>query len=190
MFVIIVAVVITYIAFKGGKFDEETMARLSPPVSPVVVAEGGEVTVAERATRDEPLQAADREAGVAADQPAGGPERDFYVESRLDRERALSRQFELLEAVINNPDSSPEVRSRAQEELLALSRQASVEAETESLIRAKGFDDALVYLHQDGAVVVVRTQLLSRADAAVIMDLVSRVAAVAVEEISVVVRGG
>ncbi|WP_051276580.1 SpoIIIAH-like family protein [Desulfovirgula thermocuniculi] len=112
----------------------------------------------------------------------------FFVDYRLDRERARSRQVEVLREVINNPQSSAEARKAAQEKLLALSQGMAQEVEVENLIRAKGFKDAAVYLDGKGATVVVRAAHITSEEARRIAELISRSTGVPEQNVVIIPR--
>jgi len=57
---------------------------------------------------------------------------------------------------------------------MTISENISMEMELESLIRAKGFVDAVVYLKDNNATVVVKSGAVTPEEAARICDLVSR----------------
>src|SRR5690606_30978111 len=99
-------------------------------------------------------------------------------------------RIELLEGLIANPEVNDETRQRAEEELVALSRRITQEAEIESLIRARGFEQVLVYLYDEAAVVIVNAADLTEAQAAQVADAVNKVASVPVSSISVMARPG
>lgn len=102
-----------------------------------------------------------------------GARRDFYIEARLERDRSRSEEKQLLQEVLADQKSTPEARAEAQRRLMEVVRRAAREAEAESLIRAKGFADAVVFVHDEGAVVVVRAAALRPGDAARIADAAS-----------------
>lgn len=99
---------------------------------------------------------------------------NFFVEYRLDRQRARGQRLELLREIINNPASEKEARNKAQQEILTISKNISRELELENLIRAKGFDDAIVFLEEDSANVVVKSENVTPEEATRICDLVAR----------------
>ncbi|MTI84162.1 MAG: SpoIIIAH-like family protein [Firmicutes bacterium] len=111
--------------------------------------------------------------------PVDAPEKDngganYFVDSRMGRQRARGQQLETLRGIINNPASKQEIRSEAQQSIMTISENISMEMELESLIRAKGFDDSVVYLKDNNATVVVKSAALTPEEAARICDLVSR----------------
>jgi len=99
---------------------------------------------------------------------------DYFIDSRLGRQRARGQQLETLRTIINNPASDREIRTEAQQALMTISKNISREVELENLIRAKGFDDVVVYLKENGADVVVKSDGLTPEEAARICDLVAR----------------
>ena len=99
---------------------------------------------------------------------------EFFIEYRLDRERANGRQIELLHEIIDNPSSSSQTRQTAQEKLLFLSEKLAREAELEHLISARGFKDSTVCLEEnDKITIIVQAPLLSVQDEEGIRQLVT-----------------
>lgn len=109
-------------------------------------------------------------AGATLVSAPGDARRDFYVEARLERDRSRSEEKQLLQDILADQKSTPEARGEAQRRLMELTRRAALESEAESLIRAKGFPDSVVFLNERGAVVVVRARALSPGQAARIAD--------------------
>lgn len=98
----------------------------------------------------------------------------FFVEYRMERERSRGQQVEWLRETINNPSTDTTTRQKAQEQLLTISGNMARESEVESLIRAKGYEDAAVCIDRKGVTVIVQSAELSQEDASRISDLVSR----------------
>lgn len=119
---------------------------------------------------------------------AQGEEAAFFVDYRLDRERARSQEVEMLREIVSNPQSAAETRKAAQEKLLALSQNMAREMEVENLIRAKGFKDAAVYLDSGGATVVVQAPRITPEEARRIAELISRSTGVAEQNVVIIPR--
>ncbi|MEG6522579.1 SpoIIIAH-like family protein [Desulfotomaculum sp. 1211_IL3151] len=98
----------------------------------------------------------------------------FFVEYRLERERSRGHQIEIAREIINNTHSDPEVRKKAQEQMYVISNNLQKELEVESLIRAKGYQDSVVFLEGKTVTVVIQARDLTQEDAIKITDLVSR----------------
>ncbi len=122
--------------------------------------------------------------GQAASEDDGGT--NYFVDSRLERQRARGQEIETLRTIINNPSSDEEIRSEAQQQVMAISKNISLEMELENLIRAKGFDDAVVYLKDESANVVVKSGALTTEEAARICDIVARGAGISEQNIVII----
>ncbi len=113
----------------------------------------------------------------------------FFPEYRLERDRARSRNIEILRQVMADEKASEEARTVAGMQLVDLSKKTEAEAEAEALIRARGYKDALVFVRGDACDVVVSGPELSRADAEQIGDIVARCLGVDLANITIVERG-
>ena len=110
----------------------------------------------------------------------------FFVEYRLERERSRGYQIQLLREIINNTNSDGESRKKAQDQLYVISNNLQKELEVESLIRAKGYQDAVVFLEGKTVTVVIQAKTLSQEDAIKITDLVSRSTGVGAQNIVII----
>lgn len=123
---------------------------------------------------ENPLPSPGVEAAVPAAEEAEAGREGFFVEYRLQRERARGRQIEVLKEIINSPSSAQDIRQTAQEQLLGISMSAAEETRVENLLKARGYRDAVVCVDQKGVSVVVDSRDLSHEEEAKIIDLVSR----------------
>lgn len=110
---------------------------------------------------------------------------DFFEDYRLERDRARSQRTEILTEMIEDQNSDPEVRKRAQDELLKATGRIELELKAEYLIKAKDISDAVVMLSDGQADVVVKAEELSQAQAAQIGDIVTRVCGVPVQKVTI-----
>ncbi|MGI5839007.1 MAG: SpoIIIAH-like family protein [bacterium] len=99
---------------------------------------------------------------------------DFFIDYRLERERTRSYQLELLTGLVENAQIDAASRKEAAQELLAVSAAVEKELSIESMIKAKGYADALVLLNQGSAVVIIKAAVLGDADIARIADIVTK----------------
>ncbi|HHY46466.1 MAG TPA: SpoIIIAH-like family protein [Firmicutes bacterium] len=111
--------------------------------------------------------------------------RDFFAESRLERERIRSRQMELLQAIAESKDSSPQAKAGAQAEMLALTGRMEKEARVEALIQSRGFARVLVFLGEESCDVIVETDGLTPLGARQIGDIVTRVCGLPPEKVTI-----
>lgn len=117
------------------------------------------------------------------------PTRDFFAEHRLEREKQRSMQVELLREIINNANTSAEVRTQAQHEWLGLTALMEKELTVEKLVVSKGFDDVILVLNQDVANVIIKAQGLTSAEALQVIELVATSLGVKTDRVRVIERG-
>lgn len=122
--------------------------------------------------------------------PALGSElrADFYLEFRLDRERARGHELELLREVIHELAADDQVKAEAARRYIDLGRRAALELELEHLIRARGFTEAVVHLGDGGAQVVVRAARLSPEQVRGIAEVMIKSGGAAPEDIVILSR--
>ena len=105
-------------------------------------------------------------------QVAKNLENDFFIDYKLERDRLRSQEADYLRELINNPNASIESKEKAQQDLIALSQKVEKEMVVENLIKAKGFDDVVVYLDEGIVNVILPEGTLSSAKVAQIQDII------------------
>lgn len=113
---------------------------------------------------------------------------DFFVDFRLDRERARSEQLETLRELINNKQVPEDSRKAAAEQWLAITKRIGKELELEGLVKAKGFADCIIFLQDSQCTAVVKAEKLSRADVAQVGDIIIRGTGLAPKDINILNR--
>ena len=94
----------------------------------------------------------------------------FYTDRNALREEEIAQ----LTALAAQADTSGEIRAAAQRRIMALRAWMEQEATVEAVLRARGYEPALVTVHADSANVLVASAGLSRQDAAVMLELIAR----------------
>lgn len=113
---------------------------------------------------------------------------DFYAAYRIDRERARAELKETLREVMTSQTAEEATRHEANQRYLALGRAAEIERQAESLLRAKGFAEAIVEFGEGNVQVIVRAQHLDRTQAAQVVDIVARLTGVKPQQIHIITR--
>lgn len=128
--------------------------------------------------------------GLMPTEPPGPAEtsKDFFAAHRLEREKQRSQRIDLLREVINNPQTSDQVRQQAQEEWLTLTILMEQEMIVEKLVISKGFADVILIFNGDVAHLIVKTDELVPADAIQLTELVSSTLQLDIEKVRVVER--
>ncbi|MGI6175624.1 MAG: SpoIIIAH-like family protein [Christensenellales bacterium] len=99
---------------------------------------------------------------------------NFFLEFRTDRENSRAQEVAYLDAIINNKDTDADTLKDAQVQKMAISDAMEKEVTIEGLLKAKGFDEAVVTIHTGSVNVVVDSPELSDAQVAQILDIVQR----------------
>ena len=107
------------------------------------------------------------------------------AEARMERERVRGQQIEMLEKLVASPATTPEVKAQAERQMLSIITAMGHETEIEGVLRSKGYLDALAYVHEGGATVVV-SQELAQQDATRIADAVCRTTGYRAEAVTIV----
>lgn len=110
---------------------------------------------------------------------------DFFTQARIDREAGRSRSIETFNSLISNESADNEAKETAQQGVLQLAKNTETETAIENLLRAKGFDDAVCYINNDMANVVVKTDVLDSANAAKISEIVTEQSGISQDKIKI-----
>lgn len=109
----------------------------------------------------------------------------YFEEAQLKKTKSRDEAVETVKSVLENVDATEEDVSVATEKITEISKQINAENKIESLIKAKGFKNCVVYLDGDSANVVVKTDGLTPEQAAQIKNIVLSEQSVAQENISI-----
>ncbi|MEN6566850.1 MAG: SpoIIIAH-like family protein [Veillonellales bacterium] len=121
---------------------------------------------------------------VVAEQAVAVAGPDFFIEYRLERDKARSEKSDLLREIIKN-SKTDNAREKAQETILKMVLEKQQETELESLIKTKGYSDALVFIKDNSVSAVVKTDSLSREEVVQVADVISRVSGCKAENITI-----
>ncbi len=112
--------------------------------------------------------------------------KEFFAEYRLERDRTRSRQLDLLQQIVENPESVAETRQEAQQKILEITNYLDQELQLEHLIKAKGFDDAVVFIQPHSVTVVINQESFEDNEITKIADLVTTVTSQGLDNIYII----
>jgi stage III sporulation protein AH len=121
-------------------------------------------------------------------QVAKNLENDFFIDYKLERDRLRSQEADYLRELINNPNASIESKEKAQQDLIALSQKVEKEMVVENLIKAKGFEDAVIFFSDEFVNIVIKTNGLLPKEVAQITDVVTKTIGITVDKITIIER--
>lgn len=103
---------------------------------------------------------------------ADNTDNTYFSATQVSRQRARDEALEVLQAVVDNPESSEAVKTEALAGISAIAEEIQKEANIESLITAKGFAQCVAVLNGDTASIIVSADELQPAQLAQINTIV------------------
>lgn len=97
---------------------------------------------------------------------------EYFAQARLTRQNTRDQAVALIKENLSSVKISDEVKAQATLEITQIAKRIEEEGKIENLIKAKGFEDCMVYLDGENADVVVKSQGLSDSQAIQIKDIV------------------
>lgn len=97
---------------------------------------------------------------------------DYFAQAALNKERSRDEAVATATGVLEQADATNEEVAAATQKIVELSQQIEAESAMEDLIKAKGFEQCVVYLGEDSVNVVVQTDGLDAAQAAQIKSVI------------------
>ncbi len=96
---------------------------------------------------------------------------DYFAQARLNKLTSRDEAVETLKMILGGGDVTGEEIAAYTEDAVAISKMIESENAIEDLIKASGFEDCVVYLDNDNASIVVKSEGLTSAQAAQIKDI-------------------
>lgn len=114
---------------------------------------------------------------------------DTYFSSvELDRKRTRDEALEVLQSVVDNASASEAAKSEAIAEIAAIAKTMDTEANIETLIEAKGFEECVAVINNDSANIVVKSDGLQAAQISQINEIVYEQAGILPVNIKIIQR--
>ena len=110
----------------------------------------------------------------------------YFAQARLDKQASRDEAAEVLASMYQGGDLTVDELGLVAEDAVNLSGLIESENKIESLLRAQGFDDALCYLSDSGANIIVKTNGLDAAGAAKIKSALLSEVEVSKDKITIV----
>ena len=107
--------------------------------------------------------------------PAGGEKEEgsnFFAASQIERQRARDEAIEVLQGVVDDAASLDVAKEQALADIAAIAATIETEANIESLIKAKGFDECVAVINGDKANIIVKSEGLKPNQLSQILEIV------------------
>lgn len=114
-----------------------------------------------------------------------GEANEFFAQAKLNRQSARDEATEMVKSILNDIKSSEEAKTEAIKQAADIAKNIQQEANIESLIRAKGFEDCLAFIQNGECSVVVNAGSLNETTAITVKDIVSGQAGIGFDKIKI-----
>ena len=98
----------------------------------------------------------------------------FFSEYKMERDKNRSKEVDMWQEIISDQNTEMTFKTAAQQEIAKVLALTEKEMIIEQLVMSLGFSDALVFLTDDSATVLVETKDLSAAQVAKVQDILIR----------------
>ncbi len=110
----------------------------------------------------------------------------YFTQARLERQKSRDEAIETMKSVLASTTMNEEEINKAVEDAGQIAQNIENENTMETLIKAKGFQDCMVYIDGETVSAMVQTEGLLPSEAAQIKDVIVSVTDVASENIRVI----
>ena len=136
------------------------------------------------------MQDVNSETGKETDKAGdSGESVDTYFSSvELDRKRTRDEALEVLQSVVDNASASEQAKAEAIAEITAIAKTMDTEANIETLIEAKGFEECVAVIKDDSVNIIVKSDGLQTAQISQINEIVYEQAGISPVNIKIIQR--
>lgn len=119
---------------------------------------------------------------------AGGDateENDYFTSTALNRQQSRDEALEVLKLVTESDEATEEAKADANAQISKIALDIQNEANIETLIKAKGYEDCIAVISDNAVSVIVSAEALQAAEAAQIFAIVYDTTGISPENISI-----
>ncbi len=111
---------------------------------------------------------------------------DAFAEMNLTRQRSRDEAIEVLNTVAMSDTAVESVKTDAMNEIQQIARDIESEANIESLVKAKGFEQCVAVVNGDSASIIIKTDGLLQNEVAQISEIVYKEAGVKPDDLKII----
>ncbi len=115
-------------------------------------------------------------------------EEDYFINSRLDRDKMYSQMLESYQKILDNVSVSAEQKAIATQEISKINNQKNSIMVAENLIKNKGFEEVVIFINLDSISVIVKADELEKEEIAQIQNIVTRELETEIENVHISTR--
>ena len=117
---------------------------------------------------------------------ADADEENYFTSTALNRQQSRDEAIDVLKMVTESDEATEEAKADANEKLSKIAIDIQNEANIETLVKAKGFEECLAVIADDSVSVIVSADSLQAAEAAQILAIVLDTTGVSAENVSII----
>lgn len=110
---------------------------------------------------------------------------NFFAQARLNRQKSRDEATDMVKDILNDIKSSEEAKGEAIKQAADIAKNIQQEANIESLIKAKGFNDCLTFIQNGECSVIVNSGSLNESSVIIVKDIVSGQAGIGYDKIKI-----
>ena len=111
---------------------------------------------------------------------------DYFTATALDRQEARDEALDVLKLVTESADATEEAKAEASAKISKIAVDIQNEANIETLVKAKGFEECVAIISEDSVSVIVGAESLQAAEAAQIFSIVYETTGISPEKVSII----
>jgi stage III sporulation protein AH len=97
---------------------------------------------------------------------------NFFAASQIERQRARDEAIEVLQSVVDDATALDVAKEQALADIAAIAATIETEANIESLVKAKGFEECVAVINGDKANIIVKSEGLKPNELSQILEIV------------------
>ena len=113
------------------------------------------------------------------------PESNYFTSTALSRQQSRDEAIDVLKLVTENDEASAEAKASAAEKISKIAVDIQNEANIESLVKAKGFEECVAVINGEKANVIVKSEGLRPNDLSQILEIVYLQAGILPENVTI-----
>ena len=115
-----------------------------------------------------------------------GATEDYFTATALDRQEARDEAIDVLKLISESEESSAEAKADAAEKISQIALDIQNEANIETLVKAKGFDECIAVISEGSVTVIVSADELMASQTAQILTIVYETTGISPENVSII----
>lgn len=110
---------------------------------------------------------------------------NYFTNAKMEREKKRDESIEMLSEILNSESSDDVSKENARIQIELLAKFTESEVAAENLIRAKGYEDCIVFMGENVTSIAVMTEGLNEIEAASITQIAVDTGACSAEEVKI-----